>query len=202
MIKKLLANISNCNKCSLRNKRCSPIVYKGPLNADIMLVGEGPGKVEEEQGEPFVGPAGTLLEKIFNSVDMSLNNFILTNCIYCRPIAPEGSEKQNLTPTQEQLDICTPYLKEFIDLVDPKIIIACGRTALSVLFNDPKVRLGHFEGNWTYYARKGKKDINMFAITHPASLLYLSEYPEKEYETKMKVWNYMKLFKDSYRTML
>lgn len=184
-----------CNACSLSNNRATPIIYRGNLSAPILLLGESPGLVEEQKGKPFVGPAGQLLDKIFAAINLDTNkDLLLSNVIYCRPLAPEGSGKQNLTPQAEHIKACKPLVEKFIELVKPKIIIACGRIALHSLTNNPKLKISQCEGVWSCY-----KNTPMFVMTHPASILHKAPWPEEQYKTKAKVWNYMQFFRDTWK---
>lgn len=186
-----------CTRCSLWEHGCGPIVYRGNPSSKILLLGESPGKAEEEQRKPFVGPAGKLLDKIFEGTcNLDTNkDLICSNVSYCRPTAPLNSGRQNYTPKNEQLDRCWPFVETFIEIVDPKIIIACGRTALQQLTGDKNIRIGTWEGKWLRY----KKQIPMFVITHPASILHLGKWPDKQQEAKEKVRNYMKYFNETWK---
>ena len=191
-----------CTRCTLSNNN-KPILMRGNESAPIMLVGEAPGKVEEEQGAPFVGPAGELLDKILTSIDLDLEHDVLmTNACYCRPAAPDGSGRQNYTPKTEQIQICKPFTESLIRIVQPRAIIACGATALKQLSGDDSVRMKDWEGLWTCYTRFGEgrhnQDIPMFVITHPAAILHLGNGTTAQKEKKLQVWEYMKFFRDTW----
>jgi uracil-DNA glycosylase len=182
-----------CDRCSLSEKRKKIILHKGNPKADILVLGEAPGKQEEEEGAPFVGSAGQLLNKIFESIELGTEDIFYTNCVFCRPISEEIG-KQNYTPKEEQLDRCWPFVENLIRIIKPKIIIACGRTALSCIKKDPDVRLAEHEGKWTEYL-----ETPVFVMTHPASLLYKKADPEEFKKLKIKVKGYMEYFKTSYK---
>jgi len=186
-----------CTRCSLSKHQCGPIVYRGNPKSNILLLGESPGKAEAELGEPFRGPAGQLLDKIIE-VCCNLNterDMCLSNVSYCRPVAPTNSGKQNYTPKQDQLNRCWPFIEKFIEIINPKIIIACGRTALIQLTGDYNIRIGQWEGRWLKY----RDEIPMFVMTHPASILHMTNYPDKQYEKKLQVKQYMEYFRDIWR---
>lgn len=201
-----------CTKCNLGASK--PIVYRGNLKADILLVGEGPGKTEEEVGLPFTGVSGQLLDKIFESIDLDTNkDMLLSNCIMCRPKAPEGSGRQNLTPNEEQLDACFPYVRNLIRIIKPKVIIACGRIALGELLGDRKVKMKDYEGKWITYNKeydlfgpRGEEKITinpnipMFAMCHPSYILRQKDFMSAdEYNNfKLNIKNYMNEFKKGY----
>lgn len=191
-----------CDRCTLSN--CNkPILMRGNPEAPIMLIGEAPGKVEEEERTPFIGPAGQLLEKIISSIDLDIDHdLLLTNAVYCRPAAPEGSGKQNYTPKKEQVELCKPFTESLIRIVKPRAIIACGRTALIQLTGKENIRMSDMEGKWDYYVEPFRRNgdplkIPMFTMTHPAALLYLKG--EEQTKKKNEVWEYIKKFRDTWK---
>lgn len=186
--------MSRCSCCSLADEKNKPIVYRGNPDAEIMIVGEAPGKVEQQEGKPFVGPAGQLLDKIMGSININTDeDTFITNSVFCRPVAAENSGKENYTPKENQLEKCNPFLRNLKDrIVRPKVIIACGRIALGALTNKSKLKLGDYEGAWHQC-----KGIPMFVMRHPAAILYLKG--EEQAEVKKKVWSYMKIFRDTYK---
>lgn len=189
---------SGCSRCSLAQQELSysPVLYRGCVSSRILLLGEAPGLVEQKKGTPFVGPAGELLEKIMKAIDLSIDkDMVLSNIVYCRPAAPEGSGKQNYTPKVEQIDKCwNSFGKKALELLDPKVIIACGRTSMQTLFEDRSMSIKRFEGKWL-----SLNDKDVFIMTHPASLLHQkNKIPKKEYQArKRQVWEYMKYFRDT-----
>lgn len=186
-----------CAKCTLSRHGSGPIIYRGNPEAPILLIGEAPGLVEEREREPFTGPAGKLLDKIIEvTCGLDTNKDIcLSNVAYCRPTAENNSGRQNYTPKQDQLNHCKPFLKKFIKLVSPKVIIACGRTALCQLVGDTKMRIGAWEGKWLVY----EDNTPMFVMTHPAAILHQGSWPEEQYRTKKKVKEYMQYFGETWR---
>lgn len=185
-----------CDKCSLSHHQEDhlPVVYRGNPNSQLLLIGEAPGLIEQKERLPFVGPAGELLERIIVALDLDIDeDFLLSNCVYCRPTAPPETGRQNYTPTTEQIRECwETFGHRLLELVQPKVIIACGRIALQTLLEDKKLSLKSLEGRWTTY--KGR---NIFVMTHPASLLHMkNKATTKEYiEKKREVWEYMQYFK-------
>lgn len=183
-----------CTRCTLHLHGCKPIVYRGNPSAPILLLGEAPGLKEQEKRKPFVGPAGELLDKIFQSIGLDTNkDMCLSNVGFCRPAAPEGSGKQNYTPRQEQLDQCFPFVEKFIELINPRVIVACGRIALMQLTGDKKIRIGAWEGKWLHY-----KTIPMFVMTHPAAILHIPREEDRQIK-KDEIWKYMQYFRDIWR---
>jgi len=184
-----------CTRCSLSEHEGNyPVLYRGNPDADIMLVGEGPGLREREQNSCFVGPAGQLLDRIFASkgVEMVTNSHLLiTNIVYCRPVAPANSGKQNYAPKTEQIARCWPFGRRAIELVDPAIIICCGLPAAeTVLGLTKKIPMKDLEGQWLRQSN-GRW---IFIMMHPAAVLHQSSDPERQLQTKLKIWGYMQLF--------
>ena len=185
-----------CSRCSLhRHEGNYPVLHRGNVESSIMLVGEAPGLREREQGKPFVGPAGELLNKIFSCIGMDTDkDLFITNIVYCRPVAQQESGRQNYTPKQEQIVRCKPFLGKATELINPKIIIACGLPALKTITGNDNIRMKDFEGRWYPH-----EDKNLFIMRHPASILHQARWPEQQKETKKKVWQYMQHFRDTYK---
>jgi len=187
-----------CTRCTLSAHNNHPVLYRGNPKAPIVLIGEAPGAKEDENGRPFSGPAGQLLDKIFNAVGLNTNqDMLLTNVVYCRPVASKFSGRQNYTPKKDQIAHCWPFAKKAIELLEPKIVILCGRVALCSFLEKDDLKMGHWEGRWT-----SKDNINVFSMLHPAAILHQSNEPTKQLKTKQKVWEYMQYFRDTYREKL
>ena len=151
-----------CEKCSLCNSRTNIVFSDGTPNPKLMLIGEAPGFYEDQQGKPFVGKAGQLLDRIFASVGFSREDVYICNTLKCRP--PE-----NRNPLPEEKEACWEYLKAQIDIIRPKIILLCGNVAVqSILPNVggiTKVRGRWFEGGEVVHGAK------LMPIFHPSYLL-------------------------------
>ncbi|MCE4613586.1 MAG: uracil-DNA glycosylase [Desulfurococcales archaeon] len=119
---KLVAEIGRCTRCPLHLSRRNPVPGEGPLDADVMLIGEAPGRVEDETGRPFVGPAGRLLTALLESIGLKRDRVYITNVVKCRP-------PNNRDPSDEELRACTGYLLRQIGLVKPKTVVLLGRVA-------------------------------------------------------------------------
>lgn len=159
-LEKVKEKCANCQKCELAKTRTQTVFSDGKPNHKLMLIGEAPGFYEDKQGLPFVGKAGQLLDKIFESVGLSRQNDVyICNTIKCRP--PE-----NRDPSPEEKAACREYLDAQIEILKPKIILLCGRIALASMIDTPhgitKVR-----GKW-YDGPNGAK---MMPIFHPSYLL-------------------------------
>ena len=153
----------NCEKCSLCHSKTNTVFSAGVPNPKIMLIGEAPGYYEDQQGEPFVGKAGKLLDQILGCVGFSRKeNIYICNTLKCRP--PE-----NRDPLPEEKEACWEYLKAQIDIIKPKIILLCGNVAVqSILPNADgitKIRGKWFQGGENVYGAK------LMPIFHPSYLL-------------------------------
>lgn len=151
---------SSCEKCSLCKTRTNVVFSDGVPNNKLMLIGEAPGFYEDQKGLPFVGKAGQLLDKIFESVGLSRKKDVyICNTIKCRP-------PDNRDPLQEEKEACREYLDAQIEILKPKIILICGKVALnSMLKTDTGIT--KVRGKWL----EGPKGAKMMPIFHPSYLL-------------------------------
>ena len=155
-----------CRDCGLCATRNHVVFGVGNRNADIMFVGEGPGEQEDLQGEPFVGPAGKLLDDMLSIIDLDRSKVYIANIVKCRP-------PHNRDPQQEEQDACFGYLQEQIRLVSPRIIVCLGRIAAKRLIRED-YRITKEHGSWVQ-----RDGIWYSAIYHPSALLRdLSKRPE------------------------
>lgn len=157
----------SCTKCGLCETRHNVVFGVGVKNADVMFVGEGPGEQEDLQGEPFVGPAGKLLDDMLSIIDIDRKtNCYIGNIVKCRP-------PRNRDPLETEQDACIGYLRNQVALIQPKIIVCLGRIAAKRLI-DQDYRITRQHGQWVQ-----KGDIWMTAIYHPSALLRdVSKRPE------------------------
>ena len=147
-----------CNRCPLAETRHHVVFGAGPKNTPVLFVGEGPGQQEDLQGEPFVGPAGHLLDDMLSIIDLGRHNCYITNVVKCRP-------PQNRDPFQSERDACIPFLRGQFQLLRPKLLICLGRIAASSLIHED-YRITREHGQWV--ERGG---VWMTAIYHPSALL-------------------------------
>lgn len=150
--------IASCEKCRLCETRAHTVPGEGPENARLVVVGEGPGRTEDETGRPFVGQAGDLLTKILAAIDLPRDQVYICNIVKCRP--PE-----NRTPQYDEVASCLPYLWRQIELVRPKVILAMGGTAAQSLL-DAKSALGAMRNRVHRF-----RGIPVVVTYHPAALL-------------------------------
>ena len=165
--KELKDACNRCSRCGLCQTRRHVVFGVGNENADILFVGEGPGEQEDLQGEPFVGPAGKLLDDMISIIDLDRKaNCYIANIVKCRP-------PMNRDPMETEQDACIGFLENQIALIRPKILVCLGRVAAKRLI-DPEYRITKQHGQWIE-----KEGIWMTAIYHPSALLRdLSKRPE------------------------
>lgn len=164
---KLRAQCMACEKCELCKTRHNVVFGIGPEDAEIMIVGEGPGENEDLTGEPFVGNAGKLLDDMLHIIGLDRHkNVYITNIVKCRP-------PKNRDPLPSEQDMCIGYLREQFSLLRPKVVICLGRiAAMSLIKSDFRITREH----GIAFDKGGTKFI---AIYHPAALLYdESKMPE------------------------
>jgi len=158
-----------CHACPLRGAAIGPTSYNGDPASPLMLVGEGPGGVEDEYGVPLVGPSGQLLDKALARVGITRDRVYTTNIVKCRPPG-------NRTPSTEEGEFCASrWLDAEIALVQPKIIVALGSVALKYLYH-AKARITADRGKWF----RSRHDIAAIATYHPAYLLRLTGDAERK----------------------
>jgi len=169
-----------CVKCAhLAASRKNVVFGVGNIDARLMFVGEAPGADEDAQGEPFVGRAGQLLTKIIEAMGLSRDSVYIANILKCRPDTP-GETYGNRKPTPEEMQTCIPYLHEQIDLIQPKVIVALGGTAVEGLLGKT-AGITRLRGNWQTY-----RGIPLMPTYHPSYLLRNQAPTEKR-----RVWEDM-----------
>ena len=156
--KDLEQTCQSCTNCPLCQTRHNVVFGVGPKTADVMFIGEGPGEQEDLQGEPFVGPAGKLLDDMLSIIDLSRENCYIANIVKCRP-------PKNRDPMEMEQEACIGYLRNQVALIKPKIIVCLGRIAAQKLI-DPQFRITRQHGTWVE-----KNGVWMSATYHPSALL-------------------------------
>jgi uracil-DNA glycosylase len=151
--------IRSCSKCGLSVTRTNAVPGIGSYETEIMFVGEGPGANEDLQGEPFVGAAGQLLDKLLGMIGLVRTTVFITNIVKCRP-------PQNRTPQPDEIKTCKPYLDAQIALIHPKIIVTLGSPSTATLLGR-QVSMGAVHGKME--VRDG---IRFFPTYHPAAYLH------------------------------
>jgi uracil-DNA glycosylase len=170
--------ICHCTKCRLREKRNKFVFGTGNPNADVLVIGEGPGAEEDKQGLPFVGRAGKLLTDMLKAIKFEREEVYIGNVVKCRP--PE-----NRTPLPDEMETCMPYLKKQVELIKPKLILCLGLTAAKGLL---KKRESLGELRKSIFEYEGAKVIVTY---HPAALLRNPHW-------KKDCWEDLKKFRKLY----
>ena len=160
--------IEECAACGLKAGCTHKVPGQGDQNAKLMLIGEGPGEVEDREGLAFVGPAGQLLTRMLAAIRLPRDRVYICNVVKCRP-------PQNRVPTPEEAAACLPYLRMQAALVRPKVILMLGATASRTILGDD-VRITRDRGKW--FERKG---VFLMPTYHPSALL-------RDAEKKKDAW--------------
>ena len=158
-LSQLHETIRSCKNCGLHATRTQAVPGVGPCPATIMIVGEAPGFNEDRQGEPFVGAAGKLLDTMLARIDLSRSDVYITNVLKCRP-------PMNRDPMPNEAEACSPYLKQQLELVKPKVVLILGRHALERLMPG-QGSISRIHGSMI---RRG--DIAYVPLYHPAAALH------------------------------
>jgi DNA polymerase len=165
----LYEKIHNCTKCSLGFSRTNFVFGVGNPNADILFIGEAPGRDEDLKGEPFVGRAGQLLDKMLAAIELDRTQVYIANILKCRP--PE-----NRDPLPEESETCLPHLAEQIRLIAPAFVVCLGRISAQILL-DTKLTMGKMRGQWYEFGNS-----KMLVTYHPAALLRNPEWKKDSWE--------------------
>jgi len=171
-LEEIRAEMEGCRHCPLFRERKNLVFGAGNPRAKLVLVGEAPGREEDESGEPFVGEAGRLLERILWSMGLSRDDVYLCNVLKCHPPG-------NRDPRTEELAACVPYLQRQLAAIDPEVIIALGHFAAFSLLQDSSP-IGELRGGWRQYRSSA-----VMPTYHPAYLL-------RNPACKREVWEDMK----------
>ena len=161
-LQELKQTIINIKNCELKKNSTNIVFSDGNPNSKIMIVGEGPGANEDLEGVPFIGKTGELLDKMLLSINLDRENVYITNVVNYRP--PE-----NRNPTEQEIAKYLPYLIKHIEIIDPKILILLGSSALSAVVGD-KQKISEIRGRWID-KKIGKSNASVIVSFHPAFLM-------------------------------
>ena len=168
--------IEGCQRCKLSQSRTNIVFGQGNPNADLMFVGEAPGRDEDEQGLAFVGRAGQLLTKIIEAIGSKREDVFIANVLRCRP-------PNNRNPEADEVASCRPFLEEQIRLIAPRVIVTLGTFAAQALLETDEP-IGRMRGHW-----RTARGVRVMPTFHPAFLL-------RSPDRKKDVWEDMKLVRD------
>ena len=179
-LEKLKKSISNIKNCELKKSATNIVFADGNPKAKIMLVGEGPGSNEDQEGLPFVGRAGALLDKMLASIDLNRKNVYITNVVNYRP--PE-----NRRPTEGEIARYLPHLRKHIEIINPKILVLLGSTALNALIGN-EIVISKARGQWIE-KQFGECKTSVIITFHPAFLM-------RQPAQKKMTWIDLKMIRD------
>ena len=149
---------NGCQSCELGKTRTNIVVGRGNVKAPVMFIGEGPGEQEDLQGQPFVGPAGQLLDILLDALMFKPDDYYIANVVKCRP-------PNNRVPNDEEAEKCLPYLRNQVALIRPRIIVCLGSTASRYVISKD-VKITQIRGQWLQ-----QKGYWIMPTFHPAALL-------------------------------
>ena len=177
ILKKKIENIKNCNLKKVANKM---VFSDGNINSKIMLVGEGPGAQEDRMGLPFVGAAGKLLDKMLDAINLNRTKVYISNVVNYRP-------PNNRRPTDEEIEKYLPLLKLHIEIIEPKILVLLGSTAMQAISGKEKI-ISKARGKW-FKIKIGRCEPEIIVTFHPAFLI-------RQPEQKKNSWYDLKLIRE------
>jgi uracil-DNA glycosylase family 4 len=180
-LEEISEKVRSCTKCRLSENRTKAVPGEGDEDSNLLFVGEGPGRQEDQQGRPFVGRAGNKLNDILSSVSLKRSQVYITNIVKCRP--PE-----NRAPKSDEIESCLPYLEAQIAEINPSIIATLGNSATKTLLETEE---GITSARGNFYSWRG--EIQVFPMFHPS---YLLRNPSKEKGSpKYQTWQDIKKIK-------
>ena len=161
-LEEISERVQICADCPLSVGRTQAVPGEGPSDADIVFIGEGPGYHEDQQGRPFVGPAGKFLDELLTSAGLRREDVFITNMVKCRPPG-------NRDPLPAETAACSKYLNRQLELVKPKVVVTLGRFSLAKFF--PNETISRVRGK----PRK-QESFTIFPMLHPAAALHRQEF--------------------------
>jgi len=166
----LAEEVKTCTRCALHRERTQTVFARGTGSSGVLFLGEGPGEEEDRQGAPFVGPAGQLLDRMIAAMKLARDEVYVCNIVKCRP-------PRNRKPDPDEMNQCRPYLEEQVTLLQPRVIVALGATAVQGLLGTTE-GITRLRGQWKLY--RGR--VPVMPTFHPAYLL-------RQPQAKREVWD-------------
>ena len=184
----LSETVAACRLCPLGSQRLTPVFGVGSADAEVMFIGEGPGREEDHRGEPFVGKSGQLLDRIFESIGLSRQSVYIANIVKCHPMKdpsdPEARDNDR-KPSPSEIEACRAYLDQQIRIIAPKVIVTLGAVPAAVLLPGD-LPITQLRGQWReYHPSGGGASVKVLPTFHPAALL-------RNPNLKKDVWTDMK----------
>ena len=180
LLKKLKDKISAISECKLKNNSNNIVFNDGNINSPIMLIGEAPGQKEDELSKPFVGEAGSLLNKMLSAINLNRKDLYITNVVNYRP-------PLNRKPDSNEIERYSEFLLEHVDIIKPKIIILLGSTAMEAFFGS-SLKISKERGIWKEILIKDKTFLTMVTY-HPAYLLRKNDQKKYSWIDLKKIRN-------------
>jgi DNA polymerase len=177
LLNQVAAEVSGCEKCALHFSRKRSVPGEGPADAQILFVGEGPGFHENEQGRPFVGQAGKLLDELLAKINLKRPDVFITNVVKCRPPA-------NRDPLPDELASCAGYLERQIEALNPRVIVTLGRYSMAKFMPNARISDVHGQASWV----RGRLVVAMY---HPAAALHQPSLKPQLEKDFMKLPDYI-----------
>ena len=177
ILNEIAQEVKVCQKCELCHNRKNAVPGTGPENAEIMLIGEGPGFHENEKGLPFVGAAGKFLDELLQSAGLNREKVFITNVVKCRPPG-------NRDPLPEELAACGDYLDRQIETIKPLVIVTLGRFSMAPYFPNGRISQIHGQPKWF-------EDRLIIPMYHPAAALHQSRLKATLMEDFAKIGNWI-----------
>ncbi len=165
---KIVSDVSTCTRCVLHRYRTKPVPGEGPIDSRLLFIGEAPGQKEDEEGRPFVGPAGKLFVELLEVRGIRRSEVFITNVVRCRP-------PNNREPNDDEVLACSNYTLSIIKLVSPRILVTLGNHAGKFIFGLAGIKwvgVSRMRGRWFKVDLLGLKDVYLFPTYHPATALY------------------------------
>ena len=184
-LNKLKSKIKNIKNCDLKNSATNMVFSDGNISAKVMFIGEGPGAQEDAEGIPFVGRAGKLLDKMLESIKLNRSKIYISNVVNYRP-------PLNRRPTEIEIKRYLPFLKEHIEIINPKILVLLGSTALNTLIGN-EVVISKARGKWIQ-KKIGSANPWIISSFHPAFLM-------RQPEQKKFAWIDLKMIREKSKTL-
>ena len=179
LLSELRNKIKSIKNCELKKSATNLVFSDGNPNAKIMIIGEGPGANEDKEGKPFVGRAGKLLDKMLESINLNRKNVYISNVVNYRP-------PQNRKPTDEEIRRYLPFLQKHIEIINPRILLLLGSTALNAIIGN-EIVISKARGKWVN-KKIGNTETNVIASFHPAFLM-------RQPDQKKYAWEDLKMIR-------
>ena len=178
----LRASAARCTRCPLHERATQTVFGEGPAGARLMLVGEQPGDREDVEGRPFVGPAGRLLDRALAEAGIDRGTVYVTNAVKHFKWVARGRRRIHQTPLVGEVNACFPWLDAELEVVNPRIVVALGATAVRALLG-PSVKLTRHRGE-RLELRDGRE---AYVTVHPSAIVRLQDSEERHRETRRLV---------------